>query len=333
MTPKERVYAALNGQQADCMPMWLGQPTEAVSKRLCEHYGIPDDSEALIRATGSDFWGAGYASYEHPDSRAPFDFSPESIQACDTVADVEALPWPDPDHIKVDREATRDYCAKISDHAIMGGSWAPFFHELGWILGQERYFMLMHENPAVVEAFTNRVVDYHLAANEKVFDAAGDLMDFLFFGNDFGTQRGLFISPDSWRRFVRPSMQRFVDQARSYDLKVWLHCCGSVRAIIPDLIDLGIDALHPIQVSAAGMAPEELGREYGGKILFIGGIDVHQLLRKGTPEQVREAVQHNWKHLGPSYAVSPSHEAILPDVPTENLLAMFDEAKRELGAG
>lgn len=327
MTSKERVLAALNGEAVDRIPFWIGQPTEEVHRSLCEHYGVPDDQEELIRASGCDFWGGGYASYEPPEERAPFQISEEAALACETVADVNALSWPDPDHIKVDRDATRAYCTKISDYAVMGGSWACFFHEAGWLMGQEDYFVKMHTNPVVVEAVTERIVDYHVAANEKIFEAAGDLMDFFFFGNDFGTQRGLFVSPEDWRRFVQPSMQRLVDQAHSYGLKVWLHSCGSVRAIIPDLIDIGIDALHPVQVSAAGMSAEELGREYGGKLLFIGGIDVHDLLRRGTPDEVRAAVRHNWKHLGPSYAASPSHETILPDVPTENLVAMIDEAK------
>ncbi|NQT93566.1 MAG: hypothetical protein HQ559_12465, partial [Lentisphaerae bacterium] len=270
----------------------------------------------------------GYASYEPPEERAPFEIPMETAAACRTIADVDALPWPDPDHIKVDRDATRAYCTKISNYAVMGGSWACFFHEMGWLMGQENYFVMMHTDPVVVEALTERIVDFHVAMNEKIFEAAADLMDFFFFGNDFGTQRGLFINPEQWRRFVLPSVRRLVDQAHSHGLKVWLHSCGSVRAIIPDLIDVGVDALHPLQVSAAGMSVEELGREYRGKLMFIGGIDVHDLLRSGTPEEVRAAVRHNWKHLGPSYAVSPSHETILPDVPTENVVAMVDEAKR-----
>ena len=341
MTSKERVLGALRGEPVDHTPFWIGYPTEEVRKRLCEHFGVPDDGEDLIRATRSDFWGGGYASYEAPDGRDAFNLSPAFSRApaepdascpaepsaCETAAQVDALPWPDPACIKIDVEATRAYCKKISDHAVMGGSWACFFHELGWIMGQEEYFVKMHTHPAVVDAFTEHIVDYHCAVNERIFEAAADLMDFFFFGNDFGTQRGLFVSPEHWRRFLLPSVRRLVDQARSYGLHVWLHSCGSVREIIPDLIEAGIDALHPVQVSAAGMSAEELGTEFGGKIMFIGGIDVHQLLRKGTPEQVRKAVRRCKTHLGPSYAVSPSHEAILPDVPTENLVAMMDEAR------
>jgi len=327
MTSKERVLWALRGKPVDHTPFWIGYPTEDVRKRLCQHFGVPDGAENVIKATGSDFWGGGYAGYEAPNRKGAFDFSPAQPGACETGAQVDALSWPDPAYIKVDVEGTRAYCRKIADYAIMGGSWAPFFHELGWIMGQEEYFVKMHTHPAVVDAFTEHIVDFHCALNERIFEAAADLMDFFFFGNDFGTQRGLFVSPEHWYRFVLPGVRRLVDQARSYGLRVWLHSCGSVRKIIPDLIDAGIDALHPLQVSAAGMSAEELGREFGGKIMFIGGIDVHKLLRKGTPEQVRKAVRHCKKHLGPSYAVSPSHDVIMPEVPTENLIAMIDEAR------
>lgn len=328
MTSRERVLAALQGEETDHCPFWIGYPTEEVRRRLCAHFGLPDGAEEIVEATGSDFRGGGYASYQAPDGREPLNLGPSHPGACETVAEVEALPWPDPDYIKVDVAATREHCARVADYAIMGGSWACFFHELGWTMGQEEYLVKMHTHPAVVEAFTERIVDFHCAMNERIFSAAADLMDFFFFGNDFGTQRGLFISPELWRHFVLPGVRRLVDQARSFGLRSWLHSCGSIRAIIPDLIDIGIDAIHPVQVSAAGMSAEELGREFGGQIMFIGGIDVHQLLRRGTPEQVRAAVRHCRRHLGPSYAVSPSHESILPDVPTENLVAMIEEAAK-----
>jgi len=228
----------------------------------------------------------------------------------------------------VDAAALRQHCESVGDCAVMGGSWAPYFHEVGDLIGQENYFIKMHTHPAVVEAVTEHVLDFHVAVNERVFRAAGDLIDFYFFGNDFGTQRGLFISRRHWRQFVLPGIRRLVEQAHRYGLSVLLHSCGSVREIIGDLIDAGVEALHPVQVSAAGMTAEELGREFGDKLMFVGGIDVHELLRRGTAEQVREAVRHNKRHLCPGYAVSPSHEAVLPDVPIENLVAMFDEAKR-----
>ena len=323
MTAKERVLAALAHRAPDRTPLWLGVPKTEAMEGLHAHYGTGGDGEALLRTIGDDFRWAGNYRWQDPDRDSPF--AMPDAAACETVADLDALDWPNPKHINV--SAVREQCEAVGDCAIMGGSWAPFFHNIGWLIGQENYFVRMHTDPAFVDAVTAHVVDFHLAANDKVFREAADLIDFYFFGNDFGTQRGPFVSPEQFRRFILPSIRRLVEHAHSYGLHVWLHSCGSVRALIDDFIDAGIEALHPVQVSAAGMDPEELGREFGDRLMFIGGVDVHRLLRKGTPDEVRAAVRHNKKHLCPGYAVSPSHEAILPDVRIENLAAMFDEAK------
>ena len=326
MTHKDRVLTALNHQKPDRTPLWHGVPKCEVMENLLDHYDA-SDPEHLLRTIGDDFRWAGTFTWNHTEGRQPFEMPGADPANCETVADVEALPWPDPQYIDVSN--TRTVCEQVADCAIMGGSWAPFFHQVGWLIGQEEYFVKMFTHPAVIEAITERILDFHIAANQKVFGAAGDLIDFYFFGNDFGTQRGLFIGRELFGKFILPGIRRLVAHAHSFGLHVWLHSCGSVREIIPDLIDAGIVALHPVQVSAAGMAPEELGREYGQKLLFVGGIDVHQLLRRGTPDEVRKAVRHNRCYLGPAYAVSPSHEAVLPDVPVENLAAMFDAAKKE----
>jgi uroporphyrinogen decarboxylase len=326
MTSKERVLAALAHRAPDRTPLWHGVPKPEIMQALHARYGTESDEDLLLRI-GDDFRWAGTYRWHHPDGLQPFQMPGANPVACETVAQVEALPWPDPRHVDV--TGIRERCAAAGGFAVMGGSWAPFFHEIGWLIGQENYFVKMHTHPAVVDALTERFIDFHVAANERVFREAGDLIDFYFFGNDFGTQRGLVISPEMFRRFILPAVRRLVEHARSHGLHVWLHSCGSVRAVIPDLIDAGIEALHPVQVSAAGMAPEELGREFRGRLMFVGGIDVHRLLRLGTPQEVREAVRRNVRCLAPGYVVSPSHEAVLPDVPIENLVAMFDAARGE----
>ncbi len=324
VTSKERVLAAMRHEQPNRTPLWHGVPKPEIMEGLLWHYGARDEEE-LLRAIGDDFRWAALLEWQGGPDEHPFGMPRANAAACETAAEVDALPWPDSK--KLAAPDARKRCEAVADCAIMGGSWAPFFHEIGGLIGQENYFIKMHTHPAVVEAVTERVIDFHIAANDRLFREAADLIDSYFFGNDFGTQRGLFIGLEHFRRFILPGIRRLVEHARSYGLHVWLHSCGSVREIIPDLIDVGIEALHPVQVSAAGMSPEELGREYGGDLLFVGGIDVHRLLRKGTPEEVRAAVRHNKRHLCPGYAVSPSHEAVLPDVPIPNLVAMFDEAK------
>ncbi len=329
MTSRQRVLTALSHQAPDRTPLWLGVPKPEIVQALCAHYGVAD-YEAVMRRAGDDFRWAGHHGWKHPQARQPFDMTgcPRPPGECETVADVDALPWPDPQYIDVADTRAACQAARDAGFAVMGGSWAPFFHQVGWTMGQEEYFIKMHTHPEVVEAFTERIVDFYMAANDRVFEVAGDLIDFYFFGNDLGTQLGPFVSPDCFRRFILPSIRRLSEQAHRRGLHVWMHSCGSVRTMIGDFIDAGVEALHPVQVSAKGMDPAELGREFGGKILFVGGIDVHQLLRTGTPQQVRQAVQYNKKHLAPSYVVSPSHEAVLPDVKIENLLAMFEEAAK-----
>lgn len=327
MTPKERVLTALSHRSPDRTPLWLGVPKEEIMEGLFAHYGTRD-REGLLREIGDDFRWAPRPRYNHPDGLQPFDMPGADPAACRTVEEVEALPWPDPKYLELEREDFRGRVDGYSDCAVMGGAWAPFFHRVGWLIGQENYFIKMHTDPALVEAVTERVLDFYVAMNRVAFEAGADLLDFYFFGNDFGTQRGLFISREHFRRFILPGIVRLVEQARRYGLHVWLHSCGSVRGIIPDLIEAGVEALHPVQVSAAGMSAEELGREFGRDLLFVGGVDVHHLLRLGSPEEVRRAVRHNRRHLGPAYAVSPSHEAILPDVPIPNLVAMFEEARK-----
>ncbi|NQU75657.1 MAG: hypothetical protein HQ546_04980 [Planctomycetes bacterium] len=326
MTSKERVLAALKHNWPDRTPLWHGVPTQEVMDGLFKYYGVHTE-ETLLRAIGDDFrWTAGLV-WKDPDRPEPFQMPPGvKAAACETVAEVDALPWPDSRGVDVSQ--IREKCQKVSDCAIIGGSWAPFFHEIGWLIGQEEYFIKMHTNPAVVEAITDHVVNFHLACNDLIFREAADLMDLYFFGNDLGTQRGPVISVEHFRRFVLPSFRRLTEHAISYGLHVWLHSCGSIRQFIPDLIDIGIEALHPMQISAEGMAAEELARQFKGKLMFVGGVDVHYLLRKGTPDEVRSAVRHNKRCLCPGYVVSPSHEAVLPDVRIENLAAMFDEAKR-----
>jgi uroporphyrinogen decarboxylase len=324
MNSRERVLAALAHQQPDRTPLWLGHPMPEVVDRLMAHYGVADH-ESMLRAIGDDFRWKGVFQWRSPDGRFPLDMTGLSPVNFETLADVEAYTWPDPQYADVSE--TRRHCLAAKDYAIYGGSWSHFFHQVWDLMGPEDYMTKMLTNPEIVEAITNRVVDFHYAVNEKLFKEAGDLIDLFFFGNDLGTQRGLLFSRDLFLKFIKPGMVRLIEQAKSYGLHVWLHSCGSVRDIIPDLIEMGIEALHPVQVSAAGMSVEELGREFRGKITFIGGVDVHHLMREGTPEEVRAAVRFNKQHLGPGYVVSPSHEAVLPDIPTANLIAMIDEAK------
>ena len=151
-------------------------------------------------------------------------------------------------------------------------------------------------------------------------------MDGFFFGNDFGTQRDLICGPRQFDEFIMPWFERFTAQGHRWGKQVILHSCGAIHKVIERLIAAGVDCLHPLQALAEHMDAETLARDFKGRIAFLGGIDTQQLLDHGTPDEVRAEVRRVRDLLGPRVIISPSHEAILPNVPLENIRAMAEEA-------
>jgi uroporphyrinogen decarboxylase len=238
----------------------------------------------------------------------------------ESVAEVEDFPWPDPEYL--DFESTLARLERAGDTYRLSGMWSHFFHIVADFFGMENYFIKMYTNPDVVHAVTGHVVGFLLEANRRYYELAGDSMDAFFFGNDFGTQLDLLISPEAFREFVFPYFQQLTRQAHAAEYQVVLHSCGSIYRVIPDIIEMGVNALHPLQARAANMEAERLSAEFRGSIAFIGGIDTQDLLVNGSPSEVEADVARVERLLGPSLVVSPSHEALLPNVPPTNVEAM-----------
>ncbi len=152
------------------------------------------------------------------------------------------------------------------------------------------------------------------------------LVDGFFFGNDFGTQLSLICGPAQFDEFIMPWFRRFTEQGHRYGYQVLLHSCGSIYKVIDRLIDAGVDCLHPLQARAADMDAETLARHFKGRIAFLGGIDTQHLLVHATPDEIKVEVRRVRDLLGPCLIVSPSHEAILPNVPPANVAAMAEAA-------
>ena len=157
--------------------------------------------------------------------------------------------------------------------------------------------------------------------NENILSRYSDSIDCIFMGNDFGTQLDMIISPECFRKFILPYYVKLIAIAHKYQKPVMLHSCGSISRIIPDLIDAGISALHPLQSLAQGMDADNLA-QYKKDLLFVGGIDTQRLLPFGTSAEIREEVFRIAELWGDGWIVSPSHEALLPNVSVENLLAL-----------
>ena len=334
MTSREKVLEIFNRKSTNGGAMWTG-PNDATVPIYAEKWGIEPTREAIFQFLNDDCrWFTADSGYHHPSGRPAIDpsYGTErhtlSAEGCfanaETIADIEKYPWPDPDYC--DFTEIYKQVEQFPDKMVFTGMWCPFFHNIADFFGMENYFIKMYECPEVVEAATERIVDYYVAANEKYFAGLGDKADVMFFGNDFGTQRDLFVSPELFRKFVLPSFKRLIAVGKKYNKKIMLHSCGSIYRIIPDLIDAGVDILHPIQAQAAGMSASDLS-QYKNDLAFVGGIDAQTFFVNATPQQIKDEVHRVRDILGPNIVISPSHEEVLPNVPAENILAMAEAAR------
>jgi len=233
---------------------------------------------------------------------------------------VDDFPWPNPDYLDF-----ADVLAQLRDAGEVyraSGFWCPFFHTVADFFGMENYFVKMFTHPKVVHAVTERVVGYYLEANRQLFKVAGPEIDSFFFGNDFGTQLDLLVGPAQMREFVFPHFRRLTELARAHGYQVILHSCGAIHRVIPELIAMGVQCLHPLQALAANMDAATLAHDFKGRLAFLGGIDTQHLLVHATPAEVAAEVRRVTALLGPRLIISPSHEAVLPNVPPENVQAM-----------
>jgi uroporphyrinogen decarboxylase len=336
MNSRELLREIIAGRAGPRCGFWLGNPHPDTWPILRCYFGTKTEEELRVKL-GDDFrWISPQfqaSTYRHPSGRKIFGLHDEKkshgeagpLAAAETAADVEnGYEWPDPDFL--DFTETLDMLRSAGGFYRASGFWAPFFHDVMDLFGMEHYFIKMHTHPDAVRAATARVCEFYLEGNRRFFAAAGDLIDASFFGNDFGTQTDCLISPVHFDAFVLPWFREFTDLAHRSGYRVILHSCGSVYRVIPRLLDAGVDALHPLQARAGRMEAERLSREFGGRLAFIGGIDTQRLLVEASPSQVKEEVRRLRGLFGPCWIVSPSHEAVLPNVPPENIAAMAEAA-------
>ncbi len=324
MTSRERIRGIIAGEPVDRCGFWLGQPTRESWSAIHAYFATRDEEE-LRQKLGDDFrWIAG----GWPDFKIRKQSHGQAGPFAETEdpAEVNDYPWPKAE--EMDFAPVIDRLRHAGEVYRAGGMWTCFYHNIMDLFGIEAYLMKMFLNPDVVHAVTNRVCEFYYEANERLFREAGDLIDGFFFGNDFGTQLDLICGPDQFDEFIMPWFRTFTEQGHRHGYQVVLHSCGAIHKVIDRLIDAGVDCLHPLQAKAANMDAERLARDFGGRIAFLGGIDTQHLLVHGSPDEVSADVRRLKGLLGPRLIISPSHEAVLPNVPPANIAAMA-EAVRE----
>lgn len=343
MNSKERFFATVDRKPVDRPAAWLGMPDIFAQPALFEHYGVADIHELKL-AVGDDFY-AIEVPYQSPTATAiyaAFDWymdgnvdaeertltSDGCFKEAEEIEDLDFFEWPDPSQYIDVEKCKQSVAAAPKDKVRLGMMWSAHFQDTCAAFGMETALMNMIANPEIYEAVNEKVMEFYLKANEIFYEATKGELDAVLIGNDMGSQRGLMLSPEMVRTFIMPGCKKLVEQAHRYGLKVIYHSCGSIVDVIPDLIEAGVDIVHPIQALATGMQPEILKEKFDGKVTFCGGVDTQDLLVNGTPEEVKAKVRELRTIFPTGLIISPSHEAIMPDVPPANIKALFDEAQQ-----
>ncbi len=243
------------------------------------------------------------------------------------AADIEALDahhWPSPNdwdysgiHGQILRHATEAVWARSRG----------VFQTAQFMRGFDNFLIDLMADEDFAKALMDRIYAFVREDAKRTLEAGQRQYTFIEYNDDVATQRGMMISPELWRKMLRPYMEDFCSLAHSHGAFVRYHSCGSIVEIIEDLIDIGVDILNPVQPLAEGMDPLLLKDRFGDRICFHGGLDTQRLLPEGSPEETRQQVRRliDIAGKGGGYILAGSHTLQI-DARTENILAAADEA-------
>jgi len=347
---RDRVLTALGRQEPDRVPVnYSANP--GIDARLKAHYGLePGDTRGLRRILGVDFagisapyigpevhpqipgrrvdiWGVRTRYVAHGDG-GYWDFCDFPLPHA-TEEQAARWPFPSPDHFDY-AEAVRQ--ARGQQHACVYAGSAGLgcvINRLAKLRGMEQILVdLLTGDPAGL-LLIRRKQEVELEVIRRTLEAAGDLIHFLWMGEDLGTQIGPLISLDLYRRHIRPWHRAFVDLAKSFGLPVMFHACGASSWVFDDLIEMGVDAVETLQPDAAGMSPETLKRRFGERLAFHGCVSTGGPVAYGTPRDVTVDCRRTLETMMPGggYCFAPAHQ-LQDNSPTENVVAMYAAAHR-----
>ena len=367
MTPRERLLRALNHEEPDRVPLDLGGTSTSIEtipfdnlknylgkswetrnflrdhveppEEMLQMFGIdtryirinpPSNFKAHIQADNSyiDEWGTKWKKPESSYYWDPVDYPLKEA----TTEDLETYPWPDPDDsgryagLKEKAKQLRE----SSEYAIIAD--IPVFGIMDYacllLRGPEQFYMdVMLDRPFVLKLF-EILLNLHLKFFKNYLEAVGKFVDVIMVAEDLGGNNGPLISPKHYRELLKPfsaKLWKFIKE--NTDAYLFIHCCGGVYEFIPDLIELGIDALNPVQVSAKDMDTKRLKENFGNALTFWGAIDTQNILPFGTPEDVENEVKKRIADLasGGGYVLTAVHN-IQPDVRPDNIVRMYESA-------
>ncbi len=345
MNSRERMLAAIYHEKPDRVPtdIWA---TPEVWDKLKQHFGSDVEARKMLHIDGIaeirpkyvgpplpsvaadetvDYWGIRTKKVSYPTGTYN-EMTCNPLSEAKNIDDLDRYKWPQADWFDYS-ETQKAAKAGRKDHIVMSGDMALFFDH-----NKLRGLKASLIDPLIRPEFTHHLLDnianFLYEQQSRMFEACDGLIDVTMVTDDFGTQHGPMMSIDVFRRFYKPHMQRFIDLAHSFGLKVFHHDDGAIRPFLPELIEMGIEILNPVQWACPGMELEGLKRDFGNELCFHGAVDNQSILPFGTPEEVRAEVRHCIDTLSSDqtgYILAPCHN-IQAVTPLENIIAMYDEA-------
>ena len=348
MTPKERVLTTFTRRAADRVPIdYSANPV--IDERLKKHFGLAlDDAEGLLRALGVDFRGV-WAPYTAAPPHAEIPGRTVDMwgirrrwipnesggywEMCDfplteaTEEQVAAWPMPNPDGF--DYSGVRERCRQCGDFAMWvgGAGIGDIINGNGMLRSMEQSLIdLVTHDPAGL-LLARRRTEINVEVLRRTLEAAQGAVDFLYIGEDLGTQIGPMISLELYRAHIRPLQQLFVDLAKSFGIPVMIHTCGSSSWAYDDFIEMGVTAVDTLQPEAVNMQPEYLKQRFGGRLAFHGCISTAGPVAYGTAEDTIAYCRRTLDIMMPGggYCFAPTHR-LQDNTPTENAVAMYQVA-------
>ena len=298
----------------------------------CRHIRPPMKAEPELSETAEgkiafvDEWGikriidAGYASIiDYPLQTA-------------TLEDLETYEWPNPAEI-FDYSSIRSQALDLhneGEYAIVGNMGSPgnIFEQSWYLRGMTEFFLDLVDNKDFAHALLSKITEIRKQNAKYFLKEVGEYLDVFQLADDLAMQNGPYMSPDLYREMIKPyqvELFRYVKELTP--AKIYYHSCGSVTRLLDDLIDVGVEILNPVQVSADGMQTDQLKQRFGNKLSFWGAMDTTEILPKGTADDVRKEVRKIIRDLAPGggFVLASVHN-LQPDIPPENIIAMFEAA-------
>lgn len=350
LNSKERVLRTFKYEETDRIPIdYSSNPL--IDRKLKDHFGLKaDDNEGLLEALKVDFRGVGpeyigpklhqdipernvmvddwgiHRTWVENQTSGYWDFCDFPLEKA-TEEEIAAWSMPDPDNF--DYSKIKDICRKYGNYAIFtgGAGTGDIINMNGMLRGVEQTLIdLITDDPAGL-LLAKRRVDIQFEILRRSLEAAEGGIGFLWIGEDLGSQNAPLISLELFRKHIRPHHQRLIDLAKSFDIPVMIHSCGSSSWAYEDFIDMGIAAVDTLQPEAKDMAPEYLKEKFGGRLTFHGCISTAGPVATGTPAEVVEYCKETLDIMKPGggYCFAPTH-CLQDNSPVENVLAMYDSA-------